>query len=453
MTTELTRAGTPAAVDVASHFTPEQYELIRSQIAPKATPDEMKLFLYQAARTGLDPLSRQIYAIHRKERIDGEERLKMTIQTSIDGFRLIAERTGRYAPGPETQFTYSETAKDANDEPRVKSATAFVLKRTVDGTWHTVAATAHFWEYAQAYGGKLTKMWEEKPHIMLGKCAEALALRKAFPAEMSGIYTGDEMGKADSDRPVMPDYQPPTPESQAKLDALAAKNAATLAAPRSAPKPAAAPARNWKPEAAKVEDPKGPAASAPVVPVSPAASATATSAPTASASTTSPSTSLGREPGSDDDDETPIVAAAREVFPEAEEFVDCFKQVRGFVLRGKDGELTSIGPEPKRTLEQNAKMHALFNQLRIPKEDVPPGPENKFKGVEGIYTRIGKRFGKSSTTQLSVRECDWLINAMETQIETNRRLHGAGTPAEREAKWRESGLEPRGDGTWGEAPR
>lgn len=197
----------PSSVDAATYFSPEQMDLIRRQIAPKATDDELKLFLYQAARTGLDPLSRQIYAIHRDE-YDFDTRTKkpkMTIQTSIDGFRLIAERTERYAPGRENTFEYDE-------QGRVNKATAYVMKQTKDGRWHEVAASAYFLEYAQYKADKtLTRMWQEKPHIMLSKCAEALALRKAFPAEMSGLYTSDEMGKADE-----PEYTPPPSQEAAK---------------------------------------------------------------------------------------------------------------------------------------------------------------------------------------------------------------------------------------------
>src|SRR5690606_25248757 len=77
-------------------FTDEQIALIRSQVAPNAKPDELALFLYQCRRTGLDPLARQMYCIHRGG--------KMTIQTSIDGFRVIAERSGDYAGQSAPEF-------------------------------------------------------------------------------------------------------------------------------------------------------------------------------------------------------------------------------------------------------------------------------------------------------------------------------------------------------------
>jgi len=128
---------------------------------------------------------KQIYAVKRKS---GDSEI-MTIQTGIDGLRLIADRTGNYAPGKEPTFTY-------NAEGRLKSSTAYLRKRTRDGVWHEVSATAFFDEYKPAHK---SQFWDYKPHIMLAKCAEALALRKAFPAEMSGLYTSEEMEQANSE--------------------------------------------------------------------------------------------------------------------------------------------------------------------------------------------------------------------------------------------------------------
>ena len=173
-------------------FTADQVDLIRRQVCPGASNDELALFLHLCRRTGLDPLARQIYAIRRKENLEGEWVEKMTFQTGIDGYRLIADRTGRYVPGREPTFSYD---KGGN----LHSATAYVKKQTLDGAWHDVSATAHYGEYVALKRDKTpTRLWATKPHVMLAKCAEALALRRAFPAELSGVYTSEEMPAEES---------------------------------------------------------------------------------------------------------------------------------------------------------------------------------------------------------------------------------------------------------------
>lgn len=153
-----------------------------------ATPDELTLFANVCKRTGLSPEMKQIYPVPRWDSKIGKN--VFSFQTSIDGFRLIAERTGRYAPGKQADYIY-------NDKNEVISATAYVKKCTLDGTWHEVAVTAFYDEYVQkAKDGHPTQFWDRMPHVMLAKCAESLALRKAFPAELSGLYTQEEMAQA-----------------------------------------------------------------------------------------------------------------------------------------------------------------------------------------------------------------------------------------------------------------
>lgn len=168
----------------------DQIDLIKRTVAKNATDDEFQLFLYTAKRMGLDPLAKQIHAVKRWSNADNRE--VMSIQTGIDGYRLIADRTGNYAPGKANSYEYDENGK-------VISATAYAMK-FVRGAWMETSATAHMSEYAQTKkDGSFTAMWASKPHIMLGKCAEALALRRAFPAELSGVYTDDEMAQADNE--------------------------------------------------------------------------------------------------------------------------------------------------------------------------------------------------------------------------------------------------------------
>lgn len=153
-----------------------------------ATKDEVSLFANVCKRTRLSP---EVKQIHPVPRFDSKlNRQVWTFQISIDGFRLIAERTGRYAPGRESSYAY-------NDKNELISATAYVKKMTDDGTWHEVAYTAFYKEYVQTTkDGTPTKFWKDMEHVMLSKCAESCALRKAFPADLSGLYTQEEMTQA-----------------------------------------------------------------------------------------------------------------------------------------------------------------------------------------------------------------------------------------------------------------
>lgn len=177
-------------------FSREQIELLKSMFCKDATDDEFKLFLHACQRTGLDPFMRQIHALKRWDSVSKKNTL--SIQTGIDGYRLLAERTGKYMPGREPTFCY-------DDKGRIVSSTAYIKKMDSKGEWHEIAATAYFDEYAaKTKDGNLTSMWATRPRGQLAKCAEALVLRKAFPADLSGIYTHDEMQQADNHIAYMP---------------------------------------------------------------------------------------------------------------------------------------------------------------------------------------------------------------------------------------------------------
>ena len=170
-------------------FDNRNIEIIKNMYFRGLDDDNLQVFLHACKRTGLDPFMRQIYAVMRKDYTTNKD--IMTIQTGIDGYRLIAERTGKYSPGREPVYSYT-------GEGRIISATAFVKKMTEDGSWHEVAATAFYEEYCQKKkDGKPTQFWLKMGHTMIAKCAEALALRKAFPADLSGIYTKEEMEQAE----------------------------------------------------------------------------------------------------------------------------------------------------------------------------------------------------------------------------------------------------------------
>ena len=187
-----------AIVQATSHeLSRGQVDLIKRTIAKGATDDELALFIQQCNRTGLDPFSRQIYCIQRREK-DRETQqwtTKMSTQISIDGMRLTAERSGRYAGqlGPFWSgdgVTWVEVW--LSKEPPAAAKIAVLRSDFKEPLW----AVATFEQYKQTKAdGGLMGLWAKMPALMLAKCAESLALRKAFPMELSGLYTPEEMGQ------------------------------------------------------------------------------------------------------------------------------------------------------------------------------------------------------------------------------------------------------------------
>jgi phage recombination protein Bet len=172
-------------------WTPEQTQLISTTIAPGCTGDELRLFAYACQRTGLDPFSKQIYAIKRGG--------KMTIQAGIDGLRSIAERTGQL-DGSETLWCGDDGVwRDVWLDSKPPAAAKTIIYRK--GSSHPFTGVARMADYNPGQG-----LWGKMPAVMIAKCSEALALRKAFPADLSGIYGSEEMDQ--SIEPVTVTAQP-----------------------------------------------------------------------------------------------------------------------------------------------------------------------------------------------------------------------------------------------------
>lgn len=203
MSTEITKAGGSLAIRPdQTAWTPEQAAVLQqSGISDEVTPAELSGFLHLCQRTQLDPFSRQIYLIGRKDKKAG--RVVYTPQTGIDGYRVVAHRV--IASSGEN-FGYEDTQWcDASGRWRdvwlgVEPPAA--AKVTVLRNGQRFPAIALYREYVQTgWENKPIGLWGKMPASQLAKCAEALALRKAFPHDLAGVYTAEEMAQADNPAP------------------------------------------------------------------------------------------------------------------------------------------------------------------------------------------------------------------------------------------------------------
>jgi len=215
MTAELaTTAGSLAIQPDQAMWSPEQRAVLaQSGIDNDVTNAELASFLHLCQRTQLDPFSRQIYLIGRWDR--KQNRKVFTPQTGIDGYRVVAHRvvtqTGQTFGYEDTLWCdQSGQWNDVwlSDQPPAAA------KVTVLRNGQRFSAVALFQEYVQTNrDGARTGMWAKMAANQIAKCAEALALRKAFPHDLAGVYTAEEMAQADQPerhlRSVQPGEQDP----------------------------------------------------------------------------------------------------------------------------------------------------------------------------------------------------------------------------------------------------
>lgn len=173
----------------------DRVQLVKDMICRGATDGELELFVMNCNRTGLDPFQKQCWAIKRWDSSLGRE--TMTFQTGVDGFRIVANRSSKYS-GQLGPFWCGEDGVWVDvwlkDKPPVAAKVGVLKSDFKEPLW----AVAKFTSYAaKKKDGSLTPFWLKMPDLMIAKVAECLAIRKAFPQDLSGVYSSEEMEQAE----------------------------------------------------------------------------------------------------------------------------------------------------------------------------------------------------------------------------------------------------------------
>jgi phage recombination protein Bet len=180
----------------------ERIQLVKDMIMKGASDSELDLFVTNCNRTGLDPMQKQCWAVKRWDSSLGRE--VFSFQTGVDGFRIVANRSGKYS-GQLGPYWCGENGewKDVwlSDKPPVAAKVGVLKEDFKEPLW----AVAKFSSYAaKKKDGSLTPFWLKMPDLMIAKVAECLALRKAFPQDLSGVYGQEEMEQAEDLKDVTP---------------------------------------------------------------------------------------------------------------------------------------------------------------------------------------------------------------------------------------------------------
>lgn len=210
-------------------FDGKQLDLIRRTVAKDCDPAEFDQFIHICRAVQLDPLRRQIYAFVFGK--NNPQYRRMSVVTGIDGYRAIAERTKNYRPDDRApRIEYDEAARHPGKNPHGIVRAEVTVYKHAHGEWFPVVGEAHWDEYAPIKGEALDdkkENWRKMARVMIAKCAEAQAIRRAWPDDFSSLEVEEEVHRRQALELTATELADDA-ASQSRFEAIGGVNAITI---------------------------------------------------------------------------------------------------------------------------------------------------------------------------------------------------------------------------------
>lgn len=174
-------------------ISPEAWHVMQTVLFKGASAEMICTLVDYCKARKLDPLKRPFHIVKVWDTDAGK--LVESIWPGIGELRTTAMRTGNYAGKSDIEFGDDTTRTLGGLEITFPEWAQCRVFRLVGGQRVEFAGSKVYWleTYASTKGGKPNSMWQKRPRGQLAKCAEAEALRSAFPEELGHEVTAEEM--------------------------------------------------------------------------------------------------------------------------------------------------------------------------------------------------------------------------------------------------------------------
>jgi phage recombination protein Bet len=179
-------------------FNIEQNELIETleaSLYPGATHNSIKLAIGYCKASNLDPMQKPVHIVPIWDKNAGK--MRDTIMPGIGLYRTQAARSGQYAGMSEAEFGPDVTENLSGVTVTFPQWARVIVKKLLPNGTVAEFSAKEYWKENYATAKKDTAqpnaMWKKRPYGQIAKCAEAQALRKAFPESVGAAPTAEEM--------------------------------------------------------------------------------------------------------------------------------------------------------------------------------------------------------------------------------------------------------------------